>query len=188
MSDVLSPAEQARAARWAAQALYERAPTSFQASRYALREIADHLDPPEPPETVESLRAERDSARQDADGWETSAHEIQDHCDAALADVTHWREQYRLVCDESEDRNTEIARLRSTHTEAEAAWERSKRQPRLWHKGDAEPVGVNQVVDGEAGVWSRDADGEWTSPSAWVGVYRWDNVIGSWGPLTEVLK
>ncbi len=62
MSDVLSPAEQARAHRLSAQALYERNPTGFQASRYALCEIADHLDPPTPPETVESLRAERDAA------------------------------------------------------------------------------------------------------------------------------
>lgn len=124
MSDVLPPAEQARAHRLSAQALYERNPTSFQASRYALREIADHLDPPEPPETVESLRAERDTALTNARTWEE------------LADG--WREQFRLVCDESEDHKKQAdeatARLRdvlaadAAHAHAEAARGRCARE------------------------------------------------------------
>jgi len=209
VSDDLSPAEQARAARWAADWLSDAGFDVSETARDAMSALgchADDMDPPvlsvreaadelvqhigrmldrwadmgsdhaarnrelwtplhrkadvladaleaddelDPPETVESLRAERDSARQDADGWETSAHEIQDHCDAALADVTHWREQFRLVCDESADRkgqveavtveladtrtdlhkaNAEVYRLRAAIPVADAAWGRCQRE------------------------------------------------------------
>jgi len=64
MSDVLSPAEQARAAQWAANWLGDHGYDSHRLSGgdavAALRWAVDELDPPE---TVESLRAERDEAR-----------------------------------------------------------------------------------------------------------------------------
>jgi len=121
MSDVLSPAEQARAHRLSAQALYERNPNAFGASRYALREIADHLDPPAPPETVESLRAEQDRVV-------AQFEMVLVERNKARKDVEYWREQFRLVCDESEDRKSEIARLRTTNTQCEAARGRCPRE------------------------------------------------------------
>jgi chromosome segregation ATPase len=108
MSDDLSPAEQARAHRLSAQALYERNPNAFEASRYALREIADHLDPPEPPETVESLRAERDAEHDAWERTEDALRQCRDERDEARSDAAHWQEQFRLMCDESEDRKRQV--------------------------------------------------------------------------------
>jgi len=63
MSDDLTAAEQARAARWAADWLNDAGWMSQFASASgavdALKRRADEMDPPE---TVESLRAERDEA------------------------------------------------------------------------------------------------------------------------------
>jgi len=211
MSDDLTPAEQARAHRLSAQALFERNPTSFHASRYALLEIADHLDPPTPPETVESLRAERDNAQ---------------------ANEAYWREQFRLVCDESEDRkgqveavtaerdearrealrakerfdeeqeelvqaldklsaaNYTIARLRSTQVEAEAAWERGKRKPTMWYEGDPEPEGgVQQVRDCDGDPWRKASGSQcWECISGtFMSLRSWSSLVDVFGPLTEVL-
>ncbi len=223
MSDDLTPAEQARAARWAADWVTKEWGGQQTTTALALREYAKSIDLPE---TVESLRAERDNAQ---------------------ANEAHWREQFRLVCDESAcrlgDRNvardkleraecvirshsdalnamrTErdealranerfegeqeelvqalnklsaanytIARLRATHVEAEAAWERSKRQPRVWKAGDPEPDDVQQVRDCYQFVWQRNCDNEtWQCRGRYLVWTPWRQVLAIYGPLTEVL-
>jgi len=118
MSDDLSPVEQARAARWID----------------ALMAYAGKLDPPELApaqlhredqpetgrgissvfETVESLReallGEHDawlSAENALHGMTAERDLLRDERDAAASDVKYWREQFRLVCDESKERKAE---------------------------------------------------------------------------------
>ncbi len=104
MSDVLSPAEQARAARWAADWLNDAGWMSQFASASgavdALKRKADELDPPE---TVESLRAERDTALTNAKTWED------------LADG--WRDRAIELRGDVREAEAIIARLRATHDE-----------------------------------------------------------------------
>jgi len=184
MSTDLSPAEQARAARWAANWLASEA----YVGGTAIVELREHADKLDPPETVESLRAERDAALADRMDFQRERYRIAaaldtqtQELDAAMADVTHWREQFRLVCDESEDRKNDLVRLRSTHAEAEAAWERCKRQPRVWHTGDPEPEGVTRVRDREGDEWVKGDDGGWGSRM------HFTTISDDYGPLTEVL-
>jgi len=80
--------------------------------------------------------------------------------------------------------NYTIARLRATHVEAEAAWARCKRQPRVWKAGDPEPVGVSRVQDDDGDQWVNTGNG-------WVmsGDGRtWRRVAMRYAPLTEVLN
>lgn len=63
MSDDLSPAEQARAARWAKDWLTDGGFDVSETARDAMSALGCHADKLDPPESVESLRAERDDAR-----------------------------------------------------------------------------------------------------------------------------
>jgi len=163
MPDDMSPAEQARAARWAANWLGDHGYDSHRLSGgdavAALRWAVDELDPPE---TVESLRAERDEA------WRTRLRAVEKLCQAY---------------DDMEEANVTIARLRATHTEAEAARGRCKRQPRVWDKGDPEPKGVQRISDFDGGVWRKTADGLWGGGP----LYSWAGLLYNQGTLTEVL-
>jgi len=114
MSDDLSPAEQARAARWAADWLTDAGFDVSDTARDAMSSLSFHADKLDPPETVKSLRAERDKA---------------------LADVAHWREQCEVfrrywlgARKELDAANDMIARPCATHTEAEAARGRCSRE------------------------------------------------------------
>ncbi len=110
MSDDLSPAEQVRAARWAREWLHER---RFNEARVAMDQHIDILDPPE---TVESLRAERDEA---------------------LADVARYKEQFRLVCDESKSLAVALDAMRDEQDEALAEMEEvgsAWRQEQIMHQ------------------------------------------------------
>ncbi len=125
MSDVLSPAEQARAAQWAANWLGDHGYDSHRLSGgdavAALRWAVDELDPPE---TVESLRAERDEAlfqfEQAAVDWrqEQIAHQSTQAAFKAAC----------IELDELRGVPATIARLRASHTEADAARGRCARE------------------------------------------------------------
>lgn len=89
-----------------------------------LRRYADALGLPE---TLESLRAERDEARAEVD-------EIK-------ASVGYWRQSWRDVCAALDHANVEPARLRATHMEDEATvvWARGLKLS--WsHSGPATEV------------------------------------------------
>ncbi len=183
MIDDPTPVEQARAARWVTEWITRK----IQATEdwvdvadvagdimYMLRKHADAMDPLD---TVESLRAERDSARQDADGWKSSAHEIEDQRDAAYA---------------------ALARSRATHTEAEDAWARAKQKPQVWCAGDHEPpmtTPLLQLLDKHGRRWSRwytncwcchDEHGKQLPPHP--GLLLWRELLNDFGPLTEVIR
>jgi len=186
MSDVLSPAEQARAHRLSAKALYERNPNAFEASRYALGEIADHLDPPEPPESVESLRAERDKAL---------AELAQRPSEGAVRVLRASIEAIRDERDEAQEKLAQaecVIRDQQAAHEAEAAGERCKRQPRVWGEGDSAPESYIRVRDkhGQVWVWQNyrpDHGSVWrTSDGHLIGA--WDWLCEHQGPLIEVLS
>jgi len=107
MSDDLSPAEQARAARWAAGWLL-RHPDYGTVSVLGL--LDRHAEAIDPPETVESLRAERDTAMIDA------------------KEALKFRRFWLKACADLDAASDTIARLRATHTEAEAARGRCARE------------------------------------------------------------
>jgi len=125
-----------------------------------LRRYADASDSSE---TVESLRAERDEARAEVD-------EIK-------ASTGYWREQCRLVCDESEDRKNDLVRLRATHWAAEVAWARIKpgasdtadlrvrRHPAHW------PGGEHWLGGDHSNQTPREQDGKTPGRTMWVA--RW---------------
>jgi len=117
MSDVLSPAEQVRAAQWAANWLGDHGYDSHRLSGgdavAALRWAVDELDPPE---TVERCGESRN---------------LQAELAAALRDNERFEgEQEELVqaLDKLSAANDTIVRLRATHTQAEAAWGRCARE------------------------------------------------------------
>jgi len=170
MSDDLSPAEQARAARWAADWLV--GPSGGDPTSTKLRAYADEIDPPE---TVESLRAERDTALTNAKTWED------------LADG--WRDRAIELRGDVREAEAIIARLRATHTEAEAAWGRSnKRQPRVWQKDDREPPQIVGVLDVEGVQWIRvPSTGRWNPLVALWNSRLWHELLDDYGPLTEML-
>lgn len=116
MSDVLSPAAQARAARWAANWLGDHGYDSHRLSGgdavAALRWAVDELDPPE---TVESLRGPSGIRP-----WPTQIR------GRTLADG--WRDRAIEHRDEAERLRVEIVRLRASHVEAEAARGRCSRE------------------------------------------------------------
>jgi len=173
MSDVLSPAEQARAARWAADWLADAGFDVSETARDAMSSLSFHADKLDPPETVESLRAERDEALANARTWED------------LADG--WRDRAIELRGDVREANETIARLRATHTEAEAAWGRCLKPkfPRSWVGAAClEPEGVTQVRDCQDRLWLRD-DGVWTRAG---GFHSWWRLIEGYGPLTEVLS
>jgi len=74
MSDVLSPAEQARAARWAADWL------TAEKYRSGARALHNHADDLDQLVTVESLRAERDKVQEGSDAWQELATKWRDRC------------------------------------------------------------------------------------------------------------
>ncbi len=129
-------------------------------------------------EWVESLRAERDKALTNARTWED------------LADG--WRDRAIELRGDVREAEAIIARLRATHTEAEAAWERCKRQPRVWGEGDSAPESYIRVRDkhGQAWVWQNyrpDHGSVWrTSDGHLIGA--WDWLCEHQGPLIEVLS
>lgn len=115
MTDDLSPVEQARAARWAADWLVREGwAKPYAAATGAVSALLERADQLDPPESVESLRAERDAARVGAKGWEHRAVEF--------------RRYWLGVRQELDAANDTIARLRATHTQAEAAWGRCQRE------------------------------------------------------------
>ena len=86
MSD-LTPAEQARAARWAADWLVHHREYGTTPAPRLLERHADRIDPPE---TVVSLRAERDKALGDVRYWRRAAkdeHEAWGRTGQALAEA-----------------------------------------------------------------------------------------------------
>jgi len=179
MSDDLTPAEQARAARWAAQALYERAPTSFQASRYALREIADHLDPPAPPETVKSLREQVDTEHAAWLSAENALHEANGSVESLRAELADTRTDLHKA-------NAEIYRLRAAIPVAEAARGRC-RKPQVFVVGDNRTDALNRVLDAEGDEWYRDGS-VWKEPKYPHGVaWEWRELLEDFGPLIEVM-
>jgi len=115
MPDDLSPAEQARAARWSVEWLEDHGwldqPADASRAMLALRIHADTVDSPE---SVESLRAERDAALQEL--AESRAAQ-----DEGLAEVEELIVRLAVT-------RAEVARLRATHTEAEAARGRCPRE------------------------------------------------------------
>jgi len=122
-------------------------------------------------ETVESLRAERDEAL------------------AEMEEVgAVWRQEqimHQKAWATIRNLQAEVARLRDTHVEAEAARGRCK-PDRVWHRNDPEPDGVNRVTDIDGDEWGK-ANGKWRHPHA--GPSRaWANLIVAYGPLTEVIS
>jgi len=115
MSDDLSPVEQARAARWVKHWLLKCEFVESETAQDVITALGFYIDKLDPPETVESLRAERDEL---------------------------WREVEQRD-DELDKANDEIARLRATHTEAEAAWARIRKSVtyRTTGLGDLAPNG-----------------------------------------------
>jgi len=138
MSTDLSPAEQARAvqfvAEWLADNGYGSTSITGKDVIWALTVNAD------PPETVESLRAERDEALAEMEevgaAWrqEQSMHQkawatirnLQAELAAALRDNERFEGERRN--DELHKATGGIACLRATHTEAEAARGRCSRE------------------------------------------------------------
>ncbi len=84
-----------------------------------------------------------------------------------------------------------IARLRSTHSEAEAARGRSKRKPMVWKVGEPAPAAYVRVRDKHGRVWvwhnnHPDYGSMWrTSDGRVKGTWTW--LCEHRGPLTEVL-
>jgi hypothetical protein len=115
MSDDLSPVEQARAAQWAANWLGDHGYDSHRLSGgdavAALRWAVDELDPPE---TVESLRAERDEALAEMEEVGAAWRQEQIMHQKAWATI-------RIL-------QAEVARLCDTHVDAEAARGRCARE------------------------------------------------------------
>jgi len=118
MPDDLTPAEQARAARWAKDWLSDAGFDVSETARDAMSSLSFHADKLDPPETVESLRAERDAARDEtkrvSERW--------------LKDARERSEELFLTKAALDDADATIARLRATHTQAEAAWGRCQRE------------------------------------------------------------
>lgn len=122
MSDDLSPAEQARAARWAAEWLNDAGwKSKFAAASAAVDALKRHADEMDPPESVESLRAERDKALTNARTWEDLADGWRDR-------AIELRGEARQLRDELHKAKAEIFRLRFNHTEPEAARGRCSRE------------------------------------------------------------
>jgi len=103
MSDDLSPAGQARAARWAADWIARNTLCGYSPDEVNQCLLA-HASRIDPPEAVESLRAERDEALTNARTWED------------LADG--WRDRAIELRGDVREAEAIIARLRATHTEA----------------------------------------------------------------------
>jgi len=164
MSDDLTPVEQARAARWSVEWLTAQSvETGVPGVIALLHKAADRLDPPV---SVESLRADLEDARAERDN------------------AIYWRDHN---ADEADTAKAELARLRSTHTQAEAAWERCKRQPRVWDVYDHEPEGVQRVRDRDGDEWVS-YDRRWCCTTGGAGGKRaWRSILNYNGPLTEVL-
>jgi len=122
MSDDLTPAEQARAARWAKEWLTDAGFDVSETARDAMSALSCHADKLDPPETVESLREQVDAehaawlsaenALHEANGSVESLRAEQDKVVAqfemvllernkARKDVEYWQEQHLIVCDEA---------------------------------------------------------------------------------------
>ncbi len=188
MSDDLSPAGQARAARWAADWIARNTLCGYSPDEVNQCLLA-HASRIDPPETVESLRAEQDKV---VAQFEMVLLER----NKARKDVEYWREQFKLACDESEDRKKQADEARARHAtvsqerdalrdvlaavaaHAEAARERAKRQPRVWKDGDPEPVGVTVVRDTARQwncTWRKVSDDAWRCDDHGVH-YSWRSV------------
>jgi len=189
--------------------------------------LHNHADDLDQLVTVESLRAERvdaehaawlsaENALHEANGSVESLRAEQDKVVAqfemvlvernkAREDVEYWREQFRLVCDESEDhkKQADEARARhatvsqerdglrgvlaaaAAHAHAEAAWERC-RKPRVWQRGDSVPDVATRVRDKQGDVWNWRGGGWTCRRDSVVGGADWETVL-IFAPLTEVL-
>jgi len=171
----LTLAEQARALRLAADWLHvsdclPEDVDSLLRAVHALRTEADRL---EPPETMESLRADVAHAENAADALRAELYEA----------------------------NTALARSRATHDEAEAAWGRAQQKPQVWCAGDHEPpmttplLPLLPLLDKHGRRWSRwyancwcchNEHGKQLPPHP--GLLRWRELLNDFGPLTEVLR
>lgn len=58
-------------------------------------------------------------------------------------------------------------------------------KPRTWKAGDPEPEDVEQIQDRDGDVWTRRADGWWSSPE--TREMTWEHIARKWSPLTEVI-
>ncbi len=187
----LTPAEQARALRLAAAWLHvtDCLPgdvDSLLRAVHALRCEADRL---EPPETMESLRAERDELRRLLDGIDE---------EGLRADTAHAENVADALRAELDEANAALARSRATHDEAEAAWGRAKQKPQVWCAGDHEPpmtTPLLPLLDKHGRRWSRwytncwcchNEHGKQLPPHP--GLLRWRELLNDFGPLTEVIR
>jgi len=124
MSD-LTPAEQARAARWAAEWITRTVQNGgdwmdeHDIAGDISRMLLYRADQIAPPETVESLRTERDELWREVEQRDDDLHEA----------------------------DREIAFLRTTHPEAEAAWARIRKSVtyRTTGLGDLAPNGEHRL-------------------------------------------
>jgi len=184
MSDDLSPVEQARAARWAADWLIG-AGFNTGAGGFVVKALFDHADTLAPSETVESLRAERDEALAEMEEVEAAWRQEQFMHQKAWATIRNLQAEMAETQTDLHKANAEVYRLRAAIPVADAAWGRSK-SDRTWHKGADEPEGVNRVTDIGGDEWGR-ANGKWSHPHA--GPSRsWANLLNAYGPLTEVIS
>jgi len=128
MSDDLSPVEQARAARWAKDWLLKCEFVESETAQDAITALGFYIDKLDPPELVESLRAERDEARKKLaqaecviTDFQTANRVVRAERDEALrANQRFEGEQEELVqaLNKLSAAYYTIARLRATHTEA----------------------------------------------------------------------
>jgi len=131
MSDVLSPVEQARAARWAADWLGSVDPaTSFEADAvgYSRHRLLQHAETIDPPETVESLRAERDEALAEMEEVGAAWRQEQIMHQKAWATIRNLQAELADTRTDLHKANAEIYRLRAAIPVAEAAWGRCQRE------------------------------------------------------------
>jgi len=86
----LTPTEQARAARWVKDWLLKCEFVESETAQDAITALGFYVDRLDPPETAESLRAERDKALEDVRYWRKAAkdeHEARGGTEQALAEA-----------------------------------------------------------------------------------------------------
>jgi len=114
MSDDLSPVEQARAARWVKYWLLKCEFVESETAQDAITALGFYIDNLDPPETVESLRAERDDARGELRYVRESFAQLS--------------KNFEDLCCDFEQATVSIARLRSARGQDEAGRGRCPRE------------------------------------------------------------
>jgi len=171
MIDDPTPVEQARAARWAVEFLDKRVdrlgPSVIVGVNWAKEVLSKHADEMDPPETVESLRADVAHAENAADALRAELYEA----------------------------NAALARLRSTHAEAEATGARAQRKPQVWCEGDHEPPVTApslQLLDKRGHRWTHRRTAGWCCYNGrgerLAAGIAWRELLQCFGPLTEARR